>query len=208
MTFGVRIWVPSPNMWQEKWKSYDKNMETIWKLETTLFSYYFHIIFIFLYMPGLGPMPNPIPVPSPIRIPSPIHTPPQPCPRLPQNNSITPGPGPGPQNVKIIWKKYENNVIYQFHIIFICYSCYFHIFIIFLGSGPRSGPQKSYFCNIPGHILFIWFSYLCENLVFRPVHTDNLYKLWHRFLAPSAESRTNNAQITIKWQTHMPEMMK
>ena len=94
------------------------------------------------------------------------------------------GPGPGfrapkcENNMKIIWKKCENNVISQFHIIFTFYSYYFHIFITFLASGPRSGPQKSYFCHIPGHIFFILFSYFCENLVFRPVHTDNLYKVW------------------------------
>ena len=32
----------------------------------------------------------------------------------------------------------------------------FHVFITFLGSGPRSGPQKSYFRHIPGHIFFIF----------------------------------------------------
>ena len=31
------------------------------------------------------------------------------------------------------------------------------------------------FWHIPGHICFILFSYFCENLVFRLVHTDNLY---------------------------------
>ena len=46
-------------------------------------------------------------------------------------------------------------MISQVHIILTFYSYYFHIFITFLGSGPRSGPQKSYFCHIPGHILFI-----------------------------------------------------
>ena len=92
------------------------------------------------------------------------------------------GPRPGSRaptcenNMKIIWNKYENDVISQFHIIFTFYSYYFHIFITFLGSGPRSGPQKSYFCHIPGHIFFILFSYFCENLVFQPLHTDNLYK--------------------------------
>ena len=74
------------------------------------------------------------------------------------------------KNMKIIWIKCENNVnlanhiififfSYYFHIIFTFYSYYSHIFITFLGSGPRSGPQQSYFCHIPGHILFIFFLY-------------------------------------------------
>ena len=106
------------------------------------------------------------------------------------------GPRPGSRapkcenNMKIILKKYENNVISQFHIIFTFYSYYFHIFITFLASGPRSGFQKSYFCHIPGHIFFILFSYFCENLVFRPVHTDNLYKagdqIWLQTGSPEA----------------------
>ena len=79
-------------------------------------------------------------------------------------------------NMKIIWKTYENNVICQVHIIFTFYSYYFHICITFLGSGPRSGLQKSYFCHIPGHIFFILFSYFCENLVFQPLHTEFLLK--------------------------------
>ena len=58
-------------------------------------------------------------------------------------------------------KKYENNVISQFHIIFTFYSYYFQVFITFLGSGPRSGLQKSYFCHILGHNSFILFSYGC-----------------------------------------------
>jgi hypothetical protein len=73
-------------------------------------------------------------------------------------------------------ENYENTVISHFHIIFTFVSYYFHIFIIFFGSGLRSGAQKSNCCYIPDHILFILFSYICENLVFRRGHTDNLYK--------------------------------
>ena len=68
-------------------------------------------------------------------------------------------------------------MIYQIHIISILFAYYFYFFITFLGSGPRSAPQKSYFCYIPDHIFCILFSYVCENLVFRPVHTDNLYNI-------------------------------
>ena len=89
-----------------------------------------------------------------------------------------PGPGPGPQNVEIIWNnitKYEKNVISQFHSIFTFYSYYFHIFITFLTSGPRSTPQKSYFCHIPGHILFIFFSYFGICLGWAPCPYCNLW---------------------------------
>ena len=89
-----------------------------------------------------------------------------------------PGPGPRPQHVKFIWKTYENNVIANFHIIFAFISYYFHICVTFWGSGPGSGHQKSYLCHILGHMIFIWFSYFCENLVVWPVHTDSLYKAW------------------------------
>ena len=68
-------------------------------------------------------------------------------------------------------KKYENNVIFNFHIIFTSYSYYFHIFITFWGSGGRSGPQKSYFLHIPGHICFILFPYFGICLGCAPVHT-------------------------------------
>jgi hypothetical protein len=34
---------------------------------------------------------------------------------------------------------------------------------------------KAYFCQIAGHISFILFSYFGEDLVFRPVHIDNLF---------------------------------
>ena len=51
----------------------------------------------------------------------------------------------------------------HFLIIFTFYSYYFHIVITFWGSGPRSGPQKLYFCYIPGHIfvhiIFMLFSH-------------------------------------------------
>ena len=53
-------------------------------------------------------------------------------------------------------KECENDAISPFHIILTFYSYYFHIFITFLASGPRSGPQRSYFCHIPGHIIFIF----------------------------------------------------
>ena len=102
-------------------------------------------------------------------------------------------------NMKIIWERYGNALISQFHYIFTCvsyyfifvshfwprdpdsgpknhifviflvifYSYYFHILITFWGSGHRSGSQKSYFCNIPGHICFILFSYLYHILGLR-----------------------------------------
>jgi hypothetical protein len=59
--------------------------------------------------------------------------------------------------MKIICKKYENNVISQFHIVSTCFPYYVHIFFTFLGSGPRSGPRKSILFHIPGHICFILF---------------------------------------------------
>ena len=43
-------------------------------------------------------------------------------------------PGPGPQNVKIIWKKYEHNVIWHFHMVFIFISYYFHIIFTVWGA--------------------------------------------------------------------------
>ena len=166
----TKIWLVRPGSGSRATKC-DKNMKIILiKCENHVkvgnhiiiicCSYYFHIIFTFW-----GPEPGPRP------------------------KSGGKGPGPGParrrfgarapeceNSMKMIWKIYENNVISNFHIIFTFYSYYFHIFIPFWGSGPRSGPQQSYFCNVPGHILFILFSYFCENLVFQPLHTDNLYK--------------------------------
>ena len=58
------------------------------------------------------------------------------------------GPGTRDQkcenNIKNNMKRYENNVISNFHMIFASYSYDFYIFIIFVGSRPRSGPHKSY----------------------------------------------------------------
>jgi hypothetical protein len=65
-------------------------------------------------------------------------------------------------------------VISQFHIIFTFYLD-FHIFVSFLGLGPRSRPQNLYFFTFLVIFFYIIFI-LCENLVFRLVHTDNLYK--------------------------------
>ena len=136
----------------------------MWRLQITLFSYF---SILFSHFGARNPGPGPKAAAGQAR---------------PGPRAAALGPRPGSRapkcenNMKIIWKKYENNVISQFHIIFTFYSYYFHIFITFLGSGPRPGPQKSYFCHIPGHIFFTLFSYFCENLVFRPVHTDNLYK--------------------------------
>ena len=47
-------------------------------------------------------------------------------------------------NIKVIWNKYENHVISNFHMILISISYYFHLhFHIFLGSGPRSWWRQS-----------------------------------------------------------------
>ena len=66
-------------------------------------------------------------------------------------------------------------MISQLHIIFE----FLHIIFIFLshfrGSGPRSGPQQSYFCHIPGHFFSILFQYYCENLVSQPAHADIIF---------------------------------
>ena len=93
-----------------------------------------------------------------------------------------PGPGPGPQtsktNMKIIWNECANNVIRHFHILFIfipVISYDLYITFTFGGSGPRSGPQSSYYVHIPGHMIFIF----CENLVSPYFHTDNLCNAWH-----------------------------
>ena len=83
---------------------------------------------------------------------------------------------------------------HYFHI----FSYYFHIFITFLGSGPRSGPQKSYFCHIPGHIIFILFSYFSENLVFQPLHIDNLYKARLREHAGCVATFLRNLDSKVK----------
>ena len=112
------------------------------------------------------------------------------------------GSGSGPRaqkcdkHMKIKWIKCGNDVNLANHIIFTFFSYYFHIFITCLGSGPRSGPQKSYFCHIPGHIFFILFSYFCENLVFRPVHTDNLYK---QYPSKSWDGGRASPPHTLSW---------
>ena len=91
--------------------------------------------------------------------------------------------GPGPRfrapkcenDMKIIWKKYENHVIWHFHIMFTLFPYYFHMFITFWGSRARSGPQKSYFCQIPGHVFFILFSYVWISLGWGPCPFRNLW---------------------------------
>ena len=101
-----------------------------------------------------------------------------------------PAAGPGPRfqapkcenHMKIIWEKCENNVISEFHIIFTFYTYYFHIFVTFLGSGPRSKPPKSYFCHVPGHMFFILFSCFWICLAWAPVHTA-IFEM-HDELAP------------------------
>ena len=49
------------------------------------------------------------------------------------------------------------------------------MFVTFWTSGPRSGPQKSYFCNMSGHICFICFAYYFHIIVYAwagaPVHS-------------------------------------
>ena len=80
-------------------------------------------------------------------------------------------------------EKYENDVISQFHIIFTFLSYYCHICTTFLGSGPRSGPQKSYFCNIPGHIFSYYFHMFVYAWAGAPVHSaifDTLVWTWKK----------------------------
>ena len=77
-----------------------------------------------------------------------------------------------------MWIRCENDVKVGNLIIFTFFPYYFHIVITFLGSGPRSGPQKSYFCHIPGHILFILFSYFCICLGWAPCPYRNLCNMW------------------------------
>ena len=55
----------------------------------------------------------------------------------------------------------KNHIFVIFLVIFISY-CFL---LFFLGAGPISGPQESYFCYIPGHIYFILLSsYFCTSL--------------------------------------------
>ena len=70
-------------------------------------------------------------------------------------------------HLKYIWNKYANNVILHICTIFTCISYYFHIIFIFLR-----------------RIFVILFSYVCEKLVFLPVHIPELLQvahivLWH-----------------------------
>ena len=74
-----------------------------------------------------------------------------------------------------VFKKYENGVSLYFRSSFTCISYYVHMIFTFLDSGPRSGSPKSYVFHIPGHSFFLLCSYVCANLVFQPVHPDNLY---------------------------------
>ena len=144
----------------------------MWNWEITLFSHFLHIILILFSHfgardPGLGPK-------AAARGPG----------RAWPAAALGPGPGfRAPKcenNMKIIWKTCENDVFCQVHIIF----TFFHIIFIFLWHvwprDPDPRPKSHIFCNIPGDVFFILFSYFCENLVFQPLHTDNLYKyfLW------------------------------
>ena len=146
-----------------------KNVKMMWKHRNHMIFIFFHIIFILFSHfgardPGLGPK-------AAARGPG----------RAWPAAALGPGPGfRAPKcenNMKIICKKHENNVTSPVHIFFTFYSYYFHIFITFLGSGPRSGSQKSYFCHIPGHILFILFSYFCICLGWAPCPYRNLWNL-------------------------------
>ena len=140
-------------------------MKIMWNCEITLFSYFFIVFSYYFHILGPGtrdwaPKRRHGPGPPPL---------------------CGLGPGSGPQNVnnmKIIWKTYENNVISQLDIIFISYLYYFHIFITILGLGPRSRPQKSYFCNIPGLTIFILFLYFCICLGWGPCPFRNLGNVW------------------------------
>ena len=146
-------------------------------------SYFIHIIFILLDMAGLDPLLN-WDTGETARTIQGNRSAAQPKAaaggQARAGTAAALGPGPGfrapkcENNMKIIWEKCENNVTCQFHIICTFYSYYFHIFMTFWGSGPRSGPPKSYFCHIPGHLIFILFSYFCICLGWGPCPFRNL----------------------------------
>ena len=168
-------------------KSYDKNVKIMWNWEITLFSYLFHIISILFSHfgardPGLGPK-------AAARGPG----------RAWPAAALGPGPGFRAPKCENNIKKYENDVISHFHIIFIFYSYYFHIFITFWGSGPRSGPHKSYFCHIPGHIFFILFSYFCISLGWGPCPDRNLWNGSFTTLTDGQAGDQANSGWTDRW---------
>ena len=120
------------------------------------------------------------------------------------------GPGPGlrapkcENNLKIIRKTHENNVICQvhiiFHILFILFSYFSHI----SGLGTQIQTPTVIFVSYSWSYLFILFSYFCENLVFRLVHTDNLYnscKEWKCALCPPTVAifRQTFEVVALRW---------
>ena len=80
------------------------------------------------------------------------------------------------KNMKIIWTTYENNVIYNFHIIFICFIVF--IFVShFWPRDPHPGPKSHIFVIF----LVIFFSYYFHIIVYAwagpPVHTA-IFEIW------------------------------
>ena len=131
------------------WNKCENNVKVPNHMIFIFISYYFHIFFTFL---GPGARARARPRARGSSPPTPRGTPAAPGPG--------PGPGPGPwaqkceKHMKIIWNKYENNVIWHFHIIFTFISYYFHIIFTFVF-----------------HIIFILFSYFREINEIWPVYT-------------------------------------
>ena len=161
-------------MWPEIWKSYEVwgtdlgrvplnvkiistwyeiNMKITWKCNITYFLHSFHIIVILFPRDlGLGPKATvgrararPLPPLWALRL------------------------GPSFQryktNMEIIANRYENNVIWDCHMIYRFVWYYFHIVFTYWGWGPIFRLQTSYCFHIPVHIICILFSYLCGSLV-------------------------------------------
>ena len=137
MTFGPRIWVPSPNMWQKcenNMKTYENNVEVGSHLIFICFSHYFHI---------LGPGTR-------AWAPKRRRAEPGTCRRFGAWARV-----PGSKNVKIIWRWYEISMNIMWFDTFTLFSHLFNMIFTFWSLGPRSRPQTSSHFHIPVHTIFI-----------------------------------------------------
>ena len=134
----------------------------MWFLSFTLFSHFIHIIFIFLsHVWARDPDP-----PSKVIFLSYswsyfIHI----------IFILLNMPGLGPLSIPQSWK---NICPHYFHILFILFSYFYHIF----GLGTQISASKIIFWHIPGHICFTLFSYYWISLGWGPCPFRNLEKIF------------------------------
>jgi hypothetical protein len=97
-------------------------------------------------------------------------------------------------------------VISQFHIILTCFI-FFWFVVTCLGSGARSGLKKSYFCHIPGHIIYTLFHYSGWLRVQWPTNWDASIGIFLWQLVPTNRYLSISVSILI-WKKYDQEYDK